>query len=73
MDIHSVDFGTKKVTWKCSKCGTANEYDKETVDKALDVAKEGLKAVPMALFFGAIKAVGWLCIGIAALKFTGVI
>lgn len=27
------------VTWKCSKCGHANEYDKETADKALEVAK----------------------------------
>jgi hypothetical protein len=73
MDIHSVDFGTKKVTWKCSQCGHENEYDKETADKALEVAKEGMKAVPVALLFGALKALGWLFIGIAALKFAGVI
>ena len=73
MNIHSVDFGTKNVTWKCEKCGTANPYDKETADKALAVASESLKALPAALLFGALKAIGWLCIGIAALKFTGVI
>jgi hypothetical protein len=61
------------VTWKCSKCGHENEYDKETTDKALWVAKEGLKTVPAVLFFEALKAVGWLCIGIAALKWVKVI
>ena len=61
------------VNWKCKSCGTENPYDKETADKALEVAKGALKTVPVALFFGALKAIGWLCIGIAALKFTGVI
>jgi hypothetical protein len=61
------------ITWKCKNCGHESPYDKETTDKALEVAKEGLKAVPMALFFGALKALGWLFIGIAALKYVGVI
>jgi hypothetical protein len=61
------------ITWKCEKCGHPNPYDKETADKALAVAKEALKTVPMALLFGALKALGWLFIGIAALKYVGVI
>ena len=72
MDIHKVDFKDNTVTWKCKACGAENPYDKETVDKALELAKESLKAIPAALFFGALKAIGWLCIGIAALKYVKV-
>ena len=80
MNIHKVDFGNGTATWKCSNCGTENPYDKETADKALAIAAESLKTaaeslktIPAALLFGALKAIGWLCLGIAALKFSGVI
>jgi len=63
---HPIDTGDKCY---CEEC-----YDEQKVkDKAMDIAKESLKIIPTALLFAALKALGWLFIGIAALKFTGVI
>jgi FtsH-binding integral membrane protein len=59
--------------WKCRQCGYENKLDKETVDRAFGMAAKGLAFAPVALLFGSIKALGWLFIGIAALKWTGVI
>ena len=56
------------------KCYCEECYNNQEIkDKAMDIAKESLKIVPTALLFGALKALGWLFIGIAALKYTGVI
>ena len=33
MNIHSVDFGTKNVTWKCEKCGKLCRVNGEWVGK----------------------------------------
>lgn len=59
--------------WLCEKCGHENKLDKETTDRALRVAERALISVPIALTFGAMKAVAWLLLGVAALKFVGVI
>jgi hypothetical protein len=65
--------GGKMTGWKCSKCGFENEFPKEQIEKMQASMIKMLAFMPSALLFASLKALGWLFIGIAALKFVNII